>query len=99
MSRIKLLKDVIDDMHALADSLNTLATAIESDESQASTQEPEAPALTLSDVRAILARKSQAGFTKQIKALIEKYGAVKLSDVNPEHYENLLRDVEDLGNE
>lgn len=99
MSRIKLLKDVIDDMHALADSLNTLATAIESDEPQASTQEPEAPALTLPDVRAVLARKSQAGFTKQIKALIEKYGAVKLSDVNPEHYENLLRDVEDLGNE
>ena len=55
MSRIKLLKDVIDDMHALADSLNTLATAIESDEPQASTQEPEAPALTLYDVRAVLA--------------------------------------------
>jgi hypothetical protein len=99
MSRVKLLKNVVDDLHALANSLGTLATAIESDESQASQQEPEAPALTLSDVRAVLARKSQAGFTKDIKALIARYGAEKLSDVKPEHYRALLQEVEALGND
>lgn len=95
MSRIKLLKDVVDDLQALVNSLGTLATAIESGEQQEPVSaEAEAPALTLSDVRAVLAGKSQAGFTKEIKALIEKYGAEKLSDVNPEHYEALLQEVE-----
>jgi hypothetical protein len=41
-------------------------------------------------------RKSQAGFTKEIKALIEKYGAEKLSAVEPKHYEALLKEVEGL---
>lgn len=95
MSRIKILKDVVDDLQALANSLGTLATAIESGEQQEPVSaEPEAPALTLSDVRAVLARKSQAGFTKEIKALIGKYGAEKLSDVNPDRYEALLQEVE-----
>ena len=90
-----LLQNVIDDLQALTNSLSTLATAIENGEQQEpASVEPEAPALTLSDVRAVLARKSQAGFTKEIKALIEKYGAEKLSDVNPEHYEALLQEVE-----
>ena len=94
MSRIKLLKDVVDDLQALVNSLGTLATAIESGEQQEPVSaEAEAPALTLSDVRAVLAGKSQA-FTKEIKALINKYGAEKLSDVNPEHYEALLQEVE-----
>ena len=95
MSRIKLLKDIVDDMHALADSLGTLASALESDKS-AAPEQPVKPELSLSDVRAVLAKKSQAGFTKEIKALIEKYGAEKLSAVEPMHYEALLKEVEGL---
>ncbi|MDD2363223.1 MAG: rRNA biogenesis protein rrp5 [Eubacteriales bacterium] len=93
MSRIKLLKDVADDMSALAESIASLAKAITSDQEE--TAEP-APQLTLSDVRGVLARKSQAGLTKGIKALIKKYGAERLSDVKPEDYEALLKDVEGL---
>jgi hypothetical protein len=48
-------------------------------------------------VRGVLAKKSQAGLTKGIKALIQKYGAERLSDVKPEDYEALLKDVEELG--
>lgn len=94
MSRIKLLKDVADDMSALAESIALLAKAIASDK-----EESEGPVsqLTLSDVRDVLAKKSQAGLTKGIKALIQKYGAERLSDVKPEDYEALLKDVEGLG--
>ena len=95
MSRIKLLKDIVDDMHALADSLGTLASALESDKS-AAPEQPAKPGLSLSDVRAVLAKKSQEGFTKEIKALIEKYGAENLSAVAPMHYEALLKEEEGL---
>ena len=53
MSRIKLLKDIVDDMHALADSLDTLASALESDKPVAP-EKPAKPELSLSDVRAVL---------------------------------------------
>ena len=95
MSRIKLLKDIVEDMHTLADSLDTLASALESDKPEVSEQKAK-PELSLYDVRAVLAKKSQAGFTKEIKALIEKYGAEKLSAVEPMHYEALLKEVEGL---
>jgi DNA modification methylase len=65
-------------------------------DTQVPKQEETKPALTLSDVRAVLAKKSQAGFTKEIKALIHKYGAEKLSAVDPKHYEALLKEVEEL---
>ena len=95
MSRIKLLKDIVDDMHALADSLGTLASALESDK-PAAPEQPAKPGLSLSDIRAVLAKKSQEGFTTEIKALIEKYGAEKLSAVEPMHYDALLKEVEGL---
>ena len=52
--------------------------------------------LTLEDVRAILADKSRAGFTAQIRELLQKYGANRLSEVAPEHYPALLKDAEVL---
>lgn len=94
MSRIKLLKNVANDMNQLAESIAVLAKAIASDKEEA---EELVPQLTLSDVRGVLAKKSQAGLTKGIKALIQKYGAERLSDVKPEDYEALLKDVEVLG--
>ena len=56
----------------------------------------EKPALTLEQVRAILADKSRAGHTAVIRDLLQKYGASKLSQVDPKNYEALLRDAEVL---
>ncbi len=41
MSRVKLLLDVVENMHSLADSLQTMANAIAGDDA---TTEPQAPA-------------------------------------------------------
>lgn len=65
-------------------------------------KEPEKPAepekkLTLADVRAVLAEKSRAGFTEDVKALIEKHGADRLSEVPETKYAALLADAEVLG--
>lgn len=65
-------------------------------------KEPEKPAepekqLTLADVRAVLAEKSRAGFTEEVKALIAKHGADRLSEVPELEYAALLADAEVLG--
>ncbi|OUP77750.1 DNA ligase [Anaeromassilibacillus sp. An172] len=65
-------------------------------------KEPDKPAelekqLTLADVRAVLAEKSRAGFTEEVKALIAKHGADRLSEVPETEYAALLADAEVLG--
>ena len=51
---------------------------------------------TLTEVRGILAEKSRSGKTAQVKELLIKHGADKLSDIKPEEYQSLLADVEGL---
>ena len=57
---------------------------------------PAEPALTLEQVRAVLADKSRKGHTAEIRALLQKYGASKLSGIDPANYKALLADVEVL---
>jgi hypothetical protein len=62
------------------------------------TPKPEKKSLSLIDVRAVLSDKSRNGYTADVKALLLKYGADKLSDINPSDYESLLAEAEVLGN-
>ena len=109
MSRTKLLLDVIDDMRSLADSLQAVADAIGRNEPEAETvapapapvpapQAPPLKAITLEEVRAVLAEKSHDGFTTEVRELLQKYGAAKLSGIDPANYAALLKDAEVLGN-
>ncbi len=89
---------------AINDIANWLTTAFSSDpETEAApaptpaAKEPEL-VLVFEDVRAILADKSREGFTAQIRELLQKYDASKLSEVDPEHYKALIKDVEGLSN-
>ena len=59
---------------------------------------PEEKALTLEEVRAVCADKSRKGYTEQVKAILTKHGAEKLSGINPAEYKALLAEVEVLGN-
>ena len=52
--------------------------------------------LTLEQVRAVLAEKSRAGHTAEVRALLLKHGADKLSEVDPVKYPALLADAEVL---
>ena len=45
---------------------------------------------------AVLAEKSRAGHTAEVKALLLKHGADKLSDIDPAEYPALLADAEVL---
>ena len=53
-------------------------------------------AVAIEDVRAVMAQKTQEGKSKEIKDLLQKYGAVKLSAVNPAHYPALLKEAKVL---
>ena len=55
--------------------------------------------LSLTEVRKILADKSRAGFTAEIKQILIRHGAEKLSEIAPSEYAALVADVEVLGNE
>ena len=56
--------------------------------------EPAPVKFTFTDVRKAFSAKSYAGFTDQVKALITKYGAEKLSGVNEKDYPALMADLE-----
>jgi hypothetical protein len=60
--------------------------------------EPEKKSISLTDVRAVLAEKSRNGYTADVKTLLLKFGADKLSDITPDDYEALLSAAEVLGN-
>lgn len=59
-------------------------------------EETQTPKITIEQVRAVLASKSQDGKTRQVKSLLLKYDAGKLSGVKPEDYPALLREAEAL---
>ena len=57
---------------------------------------PEEKPLTLEEVRAVLAEKSRAGHTAEIRELLNKHGADKLSEIDPAEYAALLAEAEVL---
>ncbi len=88
---------------AINEAANWLAEQFSSTADEVPTEKPAAkvekkPELKLEDVRAVLAEKSRAGHTAAIRTLLQKYGASKLSGIDPKHYEALLKDAEVLGN-
>ena len=47
-------------------------------------------------IRALMAQKTQEGKSKEIKELLQKYGAAKLSAVKPEDYPALMQEAQVL---
>ena len=59
--------------------------------------EPKPKPVTLAQVRAVLAEKSRCGHTAQVRELLERHGAAKLSAINPTEFESLLSEAADIG--
>lgn len=106
MSKTKILLDVVDDLRSLADSLQAIAEVITNGESSEAPDSstalppkaPEVKKITLEEVRAVLAEKSHDGLTAEVRVLLQKYNADKLSAVDSKDYPALLKDAEVLGN-
>lgn len=105
MSKMSDMAQTIEELRSAAAAITDAANWLAQQFSDAGDMEPptepkpdKKPALTLEQVRAVLADKSRAGHTAAIRDLLQKYGACKLSQVDPNNYEALLRDAEVLGN-
>lgn len=86
---------VVKDLEMLTSHLKELLV----DEEDGKVEKPRAEPskkIGLEDVRAVLAKLSQHGKTAEVKDLITKYGATKLSDVDEGKYKDLLKDVEGI---
>ena len=82
----------------ISGAANWLAEKFSGEEAPEAPTPVKEPPLTLEAVRAVLANKSRAGHTTQIRSLLQKYGADKLSGVDPANYKALLADAEELNN-
>jgi len=79
------------------DTADWLYKQFSGEEAETHAPAPE-PELKLEEVRAILADASRKGHTTKIRSLLQKYGASKLSQIDPTNYKALLADVEVLIN-
>ena len=61
-------------------------------------QKEEKKPITLDEIRAELTSFARKGFTKDIRDIITGFGANKLSELKPEHYEEVLSRVRDIAN-
>lgn len=105
MSRLSELATVIEDLRKAAEAILSAADALtemfggtNTESSSPSSAIPPKSTITLEQVRAVLAEKSHDGFTAEIRTLLQKHGADKLSLIDPSKYESLMKGVEALGN-
>lgn len=105
---LEVLMEVIDNLEALSGSLRNMVETLKAETTADSGQESLAqqklpspvskPKVTLEQVRAVLADKSQSGYTAEVRELIAKHGSTKLSGIDPAQYAELLKEAEEIGN-
>lgn len=53
--------------------------------------------ISIEEVRMVMAEKSRAGFTDEIRSIIAKHGADRLSDIDPTEFETILAEAKVIG--
>lgn len=109
MARVSELEMAIKDLRTAAATINDVADTL-AEMFSGKDAEPSAPAekvetadkpvLTFDQVSNTLmaiSRKSKEHSMK-LRALVQKYGASKLSEIAPEHYDAILAEAEVIGN-
>jgi len=69
------------------------------DKADQGAKESKVKEISLEEVRAVLAKKSQAGFTDEIRSMIKGYGCNKLSEIDSKYYADILEAAEVMINE
>lgn len=79
-------------------SLNETLNRIDDQHQQNDIQDVPKPDIKadLAAVRGMLAKQASKGYTKEIKELLKKFKAEKLSDVDPKDYQDLYYSAESL---
>ena len=83
------MEDMVTKLRTAAQLINEVAEELgKSDEKTVS----------FNDVRTILAEKAGRGFADEVKALIKKHNATKLSDIPETEYADVVKEAEAIGN-
>ena len=101
MSKKSEMEQTVEELRGVAATINDVANTLAEMFSITADEAPDAaapaePRLTLEQVRAVLADKSRKGHTAEIRTLLRKHGASKLSGIDPANYKALLADAEGL---
>lgn len=88
----KTLINIVDSLTEIFSSTDDEAEYV-IEASATPTEKPE-PELSFLDVRKKFTEMARAGHTEALKGLLKKYGADKLSSVDPSQYAALLADAE-----
>lgn len=88
------VKKIIGDLESLIGHLKEITG--ETTHKTLPKQVPETKKVSLEQVRAVLAKLSQLGKTAEVKKLIVKHGAQKLSDIPESEYASLLHEAEGI---
>ena len=105
MGKMKELAQQLDELKrcgeiliGISEELKNIFNSSEPEDDTASETPKEVKTISLEDVRAVMADKSRMGFTAEVKALLTKHGANKLSEVDVKEYAALLAEAEVIGN-
>ena len=80
----------------LREPISPMQDAPEND--SATVDEKKEPTISLEDVRAVLADLSRKGHTKEMKQILSRFGASKLSDVDPANYVQVVEAAKEAVN-
>ena len=96
----ELLLKTADDLTALADSVRALCASLADSPQEEPKPQPatkKKQTIPLEKVRGVLAEKSRDGYTAEVRAIIQSFGAERLSEIDPANYEAVLTKAEVLG--
>lgn len=75
---MKVLADLADSMHKVAEGLETMAIYLLRDVTEKVQKQPKtepvAPQVTLEELRSVLAEKSAKGYTAEVRKLLQDFG-------------------------
>ena len=91
-------KDIADHIRRIGDDFLALADLMEGEQSTTPPEDETDPLPKLEDVRAVLADISRAGKTAEMRELLTKFGAAKLSEVKASDYPALLTAAREIQN-
>lgn len=93
-----LLADLTGAVAEIAAEFGEVKVEEKKEETVAKTEEKkEEKKYTLEDVRKALAAKSGAGYTAEVRTLLEKHGGSKLSAIDVAEYAAIMEEVQSIG--
>ena len=92
----EIIEILADDAKVIGSMIDPTLLTTKATQAQAIAPQSKEKSVTLEQVRAVLAGKSHDGKTEAVRDLLQKYGASKLSAIDPKHYKALLSDAEEL---